>query len=86
MYFAVLISKVFNEQRDVYSYRNAYHSLVGHARTVTNLGSWSSGTVDKLDCERLNWPSSTSDAQIAFKDVKNIVETTSGGKPGLLVY
>lgn len=79
-----MISRVFTEEKDIYGFRHGYHGLVGNARTVTNLGSWSSTYVDKLDCVRLSLPKSN--AEEALRDVKDIVKTSSGNKPGVLVY
>lgn len=79
-----MISRVFTEEKDIYGFRHGYHGLVGNARTVTNLGSWSSNYIDKLDCVRLSLPKSNGDE--ALRDVKDIVKTSSGNKPGVLVY
>lgn len=54
--FSLMLTRVFTEERDIYAFRHSYHGLVGNARTVTNVGSWSSTHVDKLDCVRLPFP------------------------------
>ncbi len=79
-----MISRVFTEEKDIYGFRHGYHGLVGNARTVTNLGSWSSSHVDRLDCVRLSLPKSNGEE--ALKDIKDIVKTTSANKPGMIVY
>ena len=56
MDFSLMITRVFTEERDIYAFRHSYHGLVGNARTVSNVGSWSSTHVDKLDCVRLGFP------------------------------
>lgn len=78
-----MVSRVFTEEKDIYGFRNSYHGLVGNARTVTNVGSWNSTHVDRLDCVRLGLPvGNTADA---IRDVKEIVKTTSNDQPGTLV-
>lgn len=79
-----MLSRVFTEEKDIYAFRHAYHGLVGNARSVTNLGTWSSTHVDKLNCIRLNFPKVNGEE--ALKDVKDIVKTSSANQPGTLVY
>lgn len=56
--FSLMISRVFTDEKDIYSFRNDYHGLVGSARTVTTLGSWNSTHVDRMDSIRLTYPHS----------------------------
>jgi 4-aminobutyrate aminotransferase-like enzyme len=79
-----MIARVFAEERDIYAFRHAYHGLVGNARTVTNLGTWSSTQVDRLNCVRLGLPKANGEESL--REIKDIVRTTSADRPGVLVY
>ena len=81
--FSLMVSRVFTEEKDIYGFRNSYHGLVGNARTVTNVGSWNSTHVDRLDCVRLGLP--VGNAADGVRDVKEIIKTTSNDQPGTLV-
>jgi 4-aminobutyrate aminotransferase-like enzyme len=60
--------------------------LVGNARSVTNLGTWNSHHIDKIDCQRISWPKSTADTTAAVEEFRTVIDTASGGQPGSLVY
>ena len=64
-----MLGRVWTQQKDVYGYRNAHHGLVGHARSLTTLGQWSSHFVDKLSCVSLPWPRESQKADEAIQEV-----------------
>lgn len=64
-----MLSLSFTNRKDIYAFKYAHHGLVGNGNTVSNLGTWSSPSIERLPCVRLDWLSVSADSEIVLKEV-----------------
>lgn len=79
------MAKIASKEKELYSYRHAYHGQMGSARNATNLGHWNSSKIHNVEIDRLPWPTHKN-ADKDISNVKDIFDSSHSGKVGGVIF